>query len=162
MAKIEFKGLEEYQSKLIRLSKRLDEQVMGAAIKGGAAVVMDAVKEHLNAVPTDDSHGPDRKIGPGKSEKEAVVNAYGIAPLQMDDRGFLNVKIGTEADYYGPPTKSYPKGRPVLMIVRSIISGTSFMDAHPFVKTAVRQSRKSAVETMAKKVDEEIDKIMKG
>lgn len=162
MAKIDFKGIDKYSAKLEALDKGIEKQVLGPAIYNGAEIVMDYVVSELKAVPTDDNHKqPRKKKGPGTEDKEAVLRSLGIAPLQTDGKGFLNVKIGARADYYGPPTPRYPRGRPVLMVLRSIASGTSFMEAHPFVKKAVQGSRRQAVSAMEKRVEKEINKIMK-
>lgn len=165
MATIKFKGLEEYTVKLGRLSALAEEQVLGPAVYDGAAVVMEAVKEELRAVPTDDRRFVPRasgivRQGPTTEQKEQLLESYGIAPMQVDEKGFLNVKVGVGADYNSIISKRWPKGQPNLMVARAIESGTSFMEAHPFVKEAVRKSRKAAEAAMAKRVEQEIQKIM--
>lgn len=166
MAKIRFKGLEEYTAKLSQLSVLAEEQALGPAIYDGAAVVMEAVKEELRAVPTDDrrfvpSSSGLMRLGPTTEQKEQLLESYGVAPMQVDEKGFLNVKVGVGADYNSIVSKRWPKGQPNLLVARAIESGTSFMEAHPFVKEAVRKSRKAAEAAMAKRVESEIEKIMK-
>lgn len=166
MATIRFKGLAEYQAKLSQLSALAEERVLGPAVYDGAAVVMEAVKEELRAVPTDDRRFVPAasgllRHGPTTEQREQLLESYGIAPMQVDDKGFLNVKVGVGADYNTIKSKRWPKGQPNLMVARAIESGTSFMEAHPFVKEAVRKSRKAAEDVMARRVDKEIDEIMK-
>lgn len=162
MAKISFKGIDAYSKKLASLDKSLETRVLGPAIYDGAEIVMDCVVSKLKAVPTDDDHKQSgKKKGPDTADKEAVLHSLGIAPLQTDPDGYVNVKIGAQKAYYGPPTAKYPNGRPVLMVLRSISSGTSFMEAHPFMKAAVRESRKPAEAAMEKRVTSEIDEIMR-
>lgn len=163
MAKIEFKGLEEYRRKLSELSALSQERLLGAAIYDGAAIAADAIRTELEAVPTQNGRGTaDKpKIGPSEIEKEGLKESLGVTPLRTDN-GFVNVKIGF--DGYNAkisPTPLYPRGKANQMIARSVESGTSFMLAHPFVKEALRKCRKQAKEAMGRRVEEEINKIMK-
>lgn len=159
MAKIEFKGLEEYSAKLNRLSALSRDKVIGAAVYDGAAIVADAVKAEIQALPVDDSHGKNgKKSGPESEVKQALLEHMGVAPLQ-DDKGFLNVKVGFDG-YTSKSTPKYPNGKPVPMLARAVQSGTSFMEGHAFVKNAVRKSRKKAEEAMKKRVEKEIEDIM--
>lgn len=148
---------------LSNLSARLKDGVIGPAIYEGAAIVADAVHAEIKSLPTDEYWGsPERpKTGPTKVQKKGLHESLGIASMQDDGKGFLNVKIGFDG-YNEVKTKNWPNGQPNQMVARAVESGTSFMEAHPFVKTAVQKSRKAAVAEMAKTVDEEIEKIMKG
>lgn len=160
MAKIEFKGLEEYIAKLNRLEALSRDKVIGAAVYDGAQIVADAVRASIQALPTDEGHYQEqKKIGPSQAVKDVLLQGMGVAPLQ-NDNGFENVKVGFDG-YDDQPTVKYPKGHPIPMLARSVQSGTSFMYPNPFVKTAVRKSRKAAEAAMAKRVNEEINKIMK-
>lgn len=162
MARITFKGIDAYSKKLAKFSADLETQVCGPAIYDGAAAVMQAILEELRAVPTDDRRfvlKGEMRSGPMPDQKEALIRSYGVAPMQVDEKGFLNVKIGVD-DYNGITSKKWPRGQPNLMIARSINSGTSVMVAHPYVKTAVQKVRKAAEAAMEKRLDKEIKKIM--
>lgn len=165
MATIKFSTMPEYMLGLKQLSTMGFEKLAGEAVYYGAKVVMDAVKEELEAVPTDDRKrvpkGGGRRKGPTTEQKKALLKSYGISPMQIDDKGFLNVKVGVKSGYTDIVTKRWPKGQPQLMLARSIESGTSFMEANPFVKKAVRKSRKAAVAAMQTIINEKINKIMK-
>ena len=159
MAKIQFKGLEEYSAKLNRLSALSRDKVIGAAVYDGAAIVADAVKAEIQALPVDDSHDKkSKKDGPSSEVKQALLEHMGVAPLQ-DDNGFVNVKVGFDG-YAGTATTKYPRGKPVPMLARAVQSGTSFMEGHAFVKDAVRKSRKRAEAAMKERVEKEIQDIM--
>lgn len=158
MAKIEFKGLAEYTAKLNRLFALSRDKIIGAAIYDGAAVVADAVRAELDALPTDNRH-KNKRIGPTEEEKESLKESLGVTPLQ-DDKGFLNVKVGFDG-YHGKPTPTYPRGRPNQMIARAVQRGTSFMYPNPFVKKAVAKCRRPAQAAIEKRVNEKIEKIMK-
>lgn len=161
MARIEFKGLDQYMEKLNRISALSRDKVIGAAVYDGAAVITDEVRAALEAVPTDDRHQHGEKsIGPSAEDKQAVLDALGIARIQ-NDNGFLNVKVGFTKDYTGDPTPGYPRGKPILMLARSIRSGTSWMQGNDFIKAALRRSRKQAIMAMKMRVEMEIQDIMK-
>ena len=133
--------------------------MIGAAVYDGAAIVADAVKAEIQALPVDDSHDKKpKKDGPSKEVKDALLEHMGVAPLQ-DENGFLNVKVGFDG-YAGAATPKYPNGKPVPMLARAVQSGTSFMEGHAFVKDAVRKSRKKSEAAMKKRVEQEIEKIM--
>lgn len=160
MARISFKGLEEYSAKLNRLSALSRDKIIGAAVYDGAAVVADAVRAELDSVPTDEHWGTPAypKAGPSAEEKQGLKDSLGVTPMR-DDNGFVNVKIGFDG-YQGKPTRKYPQGKPNQMIARSVNSGTSFMAQHPFMKEAVRKSRKKAKDAMKQRVEKEIQDIM--
>jgi len=95
---------------------------------------------------------------PGQAKK-GLQASYGITPMQRDENGFYNVKIGFDG-YNSIKTKAYPNGQPNQMIARSVESGTSFLQKHPFVAPGVRKSRKAALKKMEEIIDEETKKIM--
>lgn len=162
MATIQFKKGDEYIFKLNRLSESAKSKVIGPAIYDAAGIVADEIKKDLRNVPTDESRGtPDKpKLGPTQAQKDGLVDNIGIASEQTDRRGLVNVKIGFDG-YNNVKTKMYPNGQPNQLIARSVESGSSFMKANPFVKTAAQRTRKQALDAMKKRVDEEIEKIMK-
>lgn len=161
MAKIEFKGLEEYRLKLSQLSALAGEQVIGAAVYDGADIAADIVRQEIQALPTDEHWGtPEHpKEGPSQEEKEGLLESFGITPIR-NDKGFINVKLGFDG-YHGKPTPKYPRGKPNQLVARGIESGTSFMKQNAFMKRAVRKCRKQAKQAMARRLDREIEKIMK-
>lgn len=162
MAKITFKKGDEYLMRLSRLESELVEKVCGPAIYDAAGLVADNIILAFLQVPTDERYGTPGTpaIGPKKIQKKALYECYGITEMQDDGTGFLNVKIGFDG-YSGIKTKKWPNGQPNQLIARSIESGTSYMVKHPFVKEGVSVSRKKAIEILKKRVDENIQKIMK-
>lgn len=163
MAKITFKGLEDYELRLSRLSQGAEE-IAGKAIYAGAAIVADAVRaniQRLDARPDREGLVAYQKKEPPpltQSQKQGLLDGFGISSLQ-NDRGYLNVKLGFDG-YNNLRTKRFPKGQPNAMIARSRESGSSIAKKQPFVRPAVNASRPAAEEAMAKVLDEEIEKIM--
>lgn len=161
MAKIEFKGLKEYRLKLQQLSALAGERVIGAAVYDGAEIAADIIRQEIQSLPTDEHWGtPEhQKAGPSKEEKDGLLESFGITPIR-NDNGFINVKLGFDG-YQGKPTRKYPRGKPNQMVARSVESGTSFMRQTAFMKSAVRKARGQAKAAMKKRVEQEIESIMK-
>lgn len=154
MAKLKFKGLEEYEKQLIKLQS-ISRACVGEAIHDGAAVVADAVKQAIESLPVDNRLVKDGEMLNGVStlQKQGLIESFGIAKLQ-DDNGYINVKLGFDG-YNGVRTASYPSGQPNAVIARSVNSGTSFRRRIPFVDNTVR-AKKAACEAMMKKKFDEV------
>lgn len=162
MATITFKKGDEYLMKLSKLSNATIHEVCGPAIYDAAGLVADRIMSEFRKVPTDERFGTEGTpaIGPKKIQKKALYDCYGITKMEEDANGFLNVKIGFDG-YSGIKTKKWPNGQPNQLIARAIESGTTYMLKHPFVKNGVSASKKKALEIMKKRVDDNIEKIMK-
>lgn len=160
MAKITFRGLEQYELRISRLGKEA-ERIAGEAIYEGAGVVADAVKANIQALPVVTGYGTTSNPLPGgvtAVQKSGLIEGFGISTMQ-NEGGYYNVKLGFDG-YNRTKTERYPQGQPNQLVARGVESGTSWKQAHPFVKPAVSKSRKQAEKAMADKLDEEIKKIM--
>lgn len=162
MATIQFKKGDDYLFKLSQLELLSKEEICGGAIYAGAAIVADSIRNELDAIPTDESFGTREHPaeGPKAIQKEGLSRSLGISSMRDDGKGFLNVKIGFDG-YNRVITKKWPLGQPNQMVARSVESGTTWMKKNPFVKRGASKSRKKALETMRKSVQESIEKIMK-
>lgn len=140
MAKIQFKGLEEYEQKLSLLGQDT-EKICGAAIYEGASIVADEIKAGIRSLP--------RQTG---VTQKGLEEGFGISKLR-EDNGFYNVKLGFEG--YNA------NGEPNVMMARIMESGTSKVPKHPFVRPAVNRAKAAAQDKMAAVLDEEIEKRMK-
>jgi HK97 gp10 family phage protein len=152
-------NLEKYEKKLSKLGDKA-RPMIEKAVKEGANPVADAVRAGLNGIPVDDGYRKKGEIRSGlRSVQKAGLSAsLGVAPIR-NDGGFINVKVGFDG-YNNMHTKQYPNGQPNAMIARSIESGTSIMQAHPFVGPAVSKSRKQAEKIMEQSIDKSISEIM--
>ena len=161
MANIQMRGLDEYTRALSRLDLIARDRVCGKAIYAGAKVVADAIKAAISELPEGKGRGtPENPLaGPSRPQKKGLLAGFGITPMR-EDNGFLNVKAGF-AGYNGVKTKRWPNGQPNAMVARSVERGTSFMRPNPFVKKAVAATRRAAIETMKKSVEENIEDQMK-
>ena len=160
MAKLTFRGLEQYELRISRLGKET-ERIAGEAIYEGAGIVADAVKANIQALPVATGYGTESNPLPGgvtAVQKAGLIEGFGISTMQ-NEGGYYNVKLGFDG-YNRTKTEKYPQGQPNQLVARGVESGTSWKQAHPFVKPAVSKSRKQAEKAMADKLDEEIEKIM--
>lgn len=135
------------------------------AVCAGAAIVADAVRANIDALPAvkDEwgviAYNNNWSAPLTETAKKGLQDGFGISPMGNED-GILNVKLGFDG-YNDMKTKKYPKGQPNAIIARSLESGSSIAKKRPFVAPAVRKTKKAAEETMAKIIDEESAKIMK-
>lgn len=156
MARIEFIGIDEYFDRL----KRLGDKTTGVckrALYDGAAVLADAVRAEVKALPTTDRNGDPQQIL--EYEKQGLLEGMGIAKMRDDDG-----KISTRVDFDGYnklSSKAYPKGHPNSMIARAINSGTSKRPKNPFMTRAVKKAREKAQQAMAARMDADINNIMR-
>ena len=164
MATIKFPGLKEYEKRLSTLGKE-GKAIAEKAVYAGAAIIADAVRANINALPAvkDEwgvvAYNNNWSAPLTEPAKKGLQDGFGISPTGNED-GILNVKLGFDG-YNDMKTKKYPKGQPNAIIARSLESGSSIAKKRPFVAPAVRKTKKAAEETMAKIIDEEIAKIMK-
>lgn len=160
MAKMKFKGLDNYVAQLNKLDANTRE-IIGKTIYDGADVVADAIKDAIDSLPVDNApYSPDRiKTGISTAQKVGLQKSFGVAKMRVESSVY-NVKLGFDG-YNAVKTKKYPKGQPNAMIARSVESGTSFMAKHPFVSKATRSSKKTAEQKMKVRFENEIEKIMK-
>lgn len=158
MARITFTGIEGTMDRLDALEAALKDRIIGKMVYDGADIVADAVREEIQRLPTDDRfvRGGALLRGPGSKQKRGLLDSLGVSHMRDDD-GFLNVSIGFDG-YNQIKTKRWPQGQPNQMVARSVVRGTSFMEANPFFKAAVKRARSSARNAMKKTADQELQR----
>lgn len=163
MAKIEFKGIDEYAKVLATLGNESKEIVKSAVYKG-AAIVADEIKSGINSIPIQEGNNglppvgtPENKLyGISRKQKGDLMDSFGLAPME-NDGDYIQTKAGVDG-YGSIPTKKYPQGVPNVMLMRSIESGTSFRDKHPVFRQATNRARKRAEEAMRNEIDNQMQK----
>ena len=166
MAKIDFKGIDEYAKVLETLGSESEEVVKSAVYKG-AALVADEIKSALRGLPVEEGENglppmgsPEHKIsGVSRRQKADLIDSFGLAPIE-NDNGYIQTKAGVDG-YGSIPTKKYPKGVPNAMLMRSIESGTTFREAHPIFRQATNRARKRAEKAMADEIDDQLKQRFK-
>lgn len=163
MAKIEFKGIDEYAKVLAALGNESEEIVKSAVYKG-AAIVANEIKSGINSIPIQEGNNglppvgtPENKLyGISRKQKGDLMDSFGLAPME-NDGDYIQTKAGVDG-YGSIPTKKYPGGVPNVMLMRSIESGTSFRDKHPVFRQATNRARKRAEEAMRSEIDNQMQK----
>lgn len=158
MASMVFKGINEYIAQLQKLGNDTDE-IIGKAVYQGAAIVADAIKAEINALPIDKGYGTADNpcIGVNAIQKKGLTEGFGISKMQ-NERGYINVKIGFSG-YNALQTKKYPNGQPNALIARAVVSGTSFRRPNQFIDRAQKSVKAAAEEKMRIVIDEEINAL---
>lgn len=157
-------GIDTYIADLERLAGPALDEDMRRTIYEGAAVMIEAVKDEVEALPVysgyrhaDETH---KLEGVSKVQKKGILEGLGIARMRYDG-AFLNAKIGVDG-YNAVKTKRWPNGQPNAMVVRSLESGTSFLKRSPVITKAVRKARPKVEETMARTYDKQVRKRIGG
>lgn len=158
MASMVFKGTNDYIAQLQKLGNDTDE-IIGKAVYQGAAIVADAIKAEINALPIDKGYGTANNpcIGVNAIQKKGLTEGFGISKMQ-NERGYINVKIGFSG-YNALQTKKYPNGQPNALIARAVVSGTSFRRPNQFIDRAQKSVKAAAEEKMRIVIDEEINAL---
>lgn len=153
MAKLKFKGLEEYEKQLLKL-REVSEDCIRTAIHDGAGLVADAVAESIRSLPIDERRVKNGEMLTGISAKQkaGLIDGFGIAPMR-NENGYLHVKLGFDG-YNDVETRTYPYGQPNSVIARSVNSGTSFRQRIPFVDNAVNASKSACEQKMKETFDQ--------
>lgn len=143
MARSSYKMPEDFLLKISTLADKTDE-IIPKVLKAGGEVVKDKVSSNLKSVIGKDTKVKSRSTG-------ELIDALGISPAGVDNKGNYNVKVG-----FDEPRKD---GESNAKLANILEYGKSGQPAKPFLKPAKTSSRKTCIETMKKKLDEEINKI---
>lgn len=161
MAKFEFKGIEEYVAKLNEL-QRDSEDTVKRALYAGAGVVADSIKPRLSGIPTRDPdkfYKDSKAPGPTPQEKADLIANFGIARMKTEGTK-ITTKVGINGGYSSHKTKNFPQGVPLMLIARSIESGTSWMQKHPVFRQASNSAKAAAEAAMKRALEEAINQHM--
>ena len=143
MAKATVKMPDDFLQKLSRLGNKTDE-ITAKVLEAGSEIVYDKIKSNLKTVV-----GKDTKVE-SKSTGE-LIDSLGVSNVRQDKNGNSNVKIG-----FKEPRKD---GKSNAMIANIIEYGKHNQPAKPFLKPAKQATKKSCVDAMVKKLEEEISKV---
>lgn len=153
-------GIDDIITDLSNLSDEW-EAISGKALYEGAAVLADALKDEINALPTRNAsvfvrEGDPKVRGATKEQKRGLQQSMGIAKKRTNGTT-VNVSIGFDG-YNDTKTDKWPSGQPNSMIARSLESGTSFLQKTPFISKAMRKSQTKVVSKMEQAVAQELEK----
>lgn len=165
MAQINFPGLKKYGDALRQLEIAFEhDEILRDAVWAGAQPVADEVRRQIEAIPVGDwKYNGDGQLwitGPTEEARDAMLDGLGIAPPREAEPGSVDTKVGFDG-LFGAKTKRHPRGYPVKLEAYRWEHGTSFNAKHPFVRPAVRVTRKQAIAEMEKSIEADLKKIFK-
>ena len=156
MAQMTFNGTEKFADKLLALGNK-GKDIAKMALYDGAGVVADALRAGVNTIPIETTR-PFNGLTAG--DREDLANGVGIAKFDSADDG---VTTAVSFNGYARRTeKNFPNGVPLALLARSLESGSSLREKHPFVRLAIKGAKNAALSAMAERADEEIRKVMEG
>lgn len=165
MAKITFKKSSEYFAKLQALEREAEgREFLKKAVRKGAEPVADAIRQRLEQLPQQDFQrlpAGEMFVGISNSQKEDLLNGFGLAPILVSRSGFIHTKAGFEG-YGSFPTPTYPEGVPNQLLAASVESGSTVRKKTPFLAPAVKESRKEAIAAMEAEIDQSMKDIFEG
>ena len=156
MARLTFKGTEEFADKLLALGTKA-EDMCKMAVYDGAGVVADALRSSVNTIPIVTTAHP--FDGLSEEDREDLAGGIGIAKFDSDGNG-VTTAISFNG-YARRKEKKFENGVPLALLARSLESGSSLRAKHPFVRPAIAAAKAAALSAMAEKVEEEIKKTMR-
>lgn len=133
MAKIEFKGYDEYAKKITRLG-RAGVGIIKYSVYGAAGMVIDAIKANT-------------PIDSGDLRESAILTNF------ENEQGF----IYTSVQFVGYDSKGVPNA----IKARVLENGSSTRRKQPFIRPAVNKVRKAAEAEIGKNLEKKINEIMK-
>lgn len=159
MGKMQVTGMAEFGKKLQQLGGA-GEAIAKMGVYDGAKVIVEEVKKSIRSLPEEKMRflkKGDRFSVLTDRNKADLVEHLGIA--SMDTIGGASTRIGFEG-YSSIRTKKYPSGIPVVMMARSIESGSSVREKHPFFRPAVNRARHRAEDECVQTMEKQIKKTM--
>lgn len=167
MARVEVKGIEDYQQALERLFADT-KPIIKQAVYKGAKIVADEIKDGIQNIPIQEGDNglppmgtPENPLtGISRRQKADLLEGFGLAKME-DKNGYIETKAGMNG-YGSVKTRAYPNGTPNSVLMRSIESGTSFRKKHPTFRPAVNRARKRAEQAMAEELENKIREKMEG
>lgn len=141
MAKLEYKGLDEYMSRLEKLEKSF-VPVLKQSVYEGTGIVADAVNAEIDSLP-------------GRLPIPLKLG-LGIAKMEVDG-GEVHAKVGFDGYY---DEERYGTTAPIPLIARAIAKGTSTIQKNDFIKRAKAKAQTAAMAAMEKTIIEKVNSIM--
>lgn len=157
-ARVTQSGDTDFILELSRL-QRGSREICEKALKAGADILADGFRDQIESIPVDERYVRDGEMKSGikQIQKKGLLDGFGISPIRNED-GVYDVHLGWEG-YNGLRSKSWPHGQPNKMIARSVNSGTSFLQAYPFINRAKSKYKKPAEKAMEETIADELGKI---
>jgi HK97 gp10 family phage protein len=143
MASLKVSMPDEFLLKISKLADKTDE-IVPRVLEAGGQVILEKVKDNLQAVVGKGTKTPSRSTG-------ELVSSLGLSPTKVNRKGGHDVKIG-----FAEPRKGGGSNAKIANIVEY---GRHGQPPKPFLKPAKSAVRKQCMDAMKSKLEEEIDKL---
>ena len=152
MASIRFQGMEAYDQKIDALGKNMENLATGM-VYAAAGVAADAIREEIGKIPGNLLN---------QVQRDGLKEGLGVARIETKE-GVTTTRVGFAGYNALRSGKLKEKGQANVLVARIVAKGTSHRAGkYDFVKIAVRNSRKQAVESMQESLNQEIEERMRG
>jgi HK97 gp10 family phage protein len=142
MGRCSVKMPEDFLLKISKLGDKTDE-IIPKVLDAGGEVMLHKIKSNLTAAIGSGTKYPSRSTG-------ELELALGLSPTLLDKKGNHNIKIG-----FSEPRRDGDSNAKIANILEY---GKSGQPPKPFLKPARSSGRKSCIEVMKAKLDEELKK----
>lgn len=164
MPSIRLDGLDDLFAKLKTLADgSAIEKVQKHAVFEGMRVIKDEVEAQIRALPEKEGYIETKRLPRNvvtKKEKAELLKHIGISKMEVKN-GDVNNSISFEG-YTSIKTAKYPNGIPAVLIARSINSGSSVRQKHPFMRQARAAAKQKAIQAATDAALESLGEIMEG
>lgn len=151
-------GLDELEATIEKIGDHQD-YIAKHAVYLGAGVIANAIKAEIKKIPEDHGRGNEshKLTGITKTQKAGLESGLFISKMNSD-AGTTYVTISFNG-YNEVKTNSHPNGQPNILVAREVESGTSWMQKHPFIRTAINRVKSQAIKAMQAGVSEAVKEL---
>lgn len=164
MPSIKVDGLDDVFAKLKAIGEgKVIEDVQKHAVYEGMKVIKQEVEAQIRALPEEEGYIESKNLPRNvitKAEKAELIKHIGISDMETKD-GTVNNSISFDG-YTSIKTEKYPNGLPAILIARSINSGSSVRQKHPFMRQARAAAKTKAIQAATDAALESLSQIMEG
>lgn len=164
MPSIKLEGLDDVFAKLKAIGDgSAIEDVQRHAVYEGMKVIKQEVEAQIRALPEEEGYIEGKDLPRNvitKAEKAELLKHIGITDMETKG-GTVNNSVSFNG-YTSIKTKKYPNGVPAILIARSINSGSSVRQKHPFMRQARAAAKTKAIQAATDAALESLSQIMEG
>lgn len=159
MPSIKVDGLDDVWAAIKSLGGDI-EGVQKQAVYAGMHVIRDEVINQINALPAQDGYIKREDLPRNvitDREKAQLIKHIGIATME-EKNGTVSTRISFDG-YTDIKTEAYPNGLPAILVARSINSGSSVRQKHPFIRQARARAKDAAQQAAEKAARDALEKM---
>lgn len=164
MPSIKVDGMEDVFAMLKALgSGEAIESVQKQAVYAGMSVIREELIRAIEALPVQNGYLKSDDLPRDvitDREKGELLKHIGIAKMETKN-GDVNTRISFDG-YTNIKSKAYPNGLPAALLARSINSGSSVRQKHPFVRQAQAAAKPRAIEAAREAGQKALQEITEG